>query len=373
MSGRRVAAEAVGTFFLVFIGPGAVMVNAYSGGAVGHVGVSLAFAFVVIAMIYALGHLSGAHINPAVTIAFWSARRFPGALVIPYLLAQCAGAVAASLALRATLGAVGNLGATLPAVAVPAAFCIEWLLSFALMFVIMAVATDKRVADGSAAIAVGLTVGFCALVGGPLTGASMNPARTFGPALVGGLWRAHWLYWVSPITAMVVAAWAYDLLRQAAPPKVVREAALVGVQGPIADRVESMQGEVAESHWSDLNRRPLGTRPDTADHKAVLGINRRQRVPTWTASGGDFSALSRAHRGRRGHPRESSPGGRPESPRRGGGWRTAEPCATSTCSPRRFGFESIDRVEVPAALLQSVEFREACPAPAVVMRRSRSR
>ena len=210
---RRLGAEAIGTFFLVFIGPGSVMVDAYSGGAVGHVGVALAFAFVVIAMVFALGHLSGAHINPAVTIAFWSVGRFPAVEVVPYVLAQCAGATAASLALRAILGPVGRLGATLPAVPMAAAFGVEWLLSFALMFVIMAVATDDRVADGFAPLAVGLTVGFCALMAGPLTGASMNPARSLGPALVAGFWGAQWLYWLAPITGMLAAARVYDLLR----------------------------------------------------------------------------------------------------------------------------------------------------------------
>jgi glycerol uptake facilitator-like aquaporin len=120
---------------------------------------------------------------------------------------------------------------------VPAAFGIEWLMSFALMFVIMAVATDERVADGFAPLAVGLTVGFCALMGGPLTGASMNPARSFGPALVGGLWRAHWLYWVAPVTAMIVAARAYDLLRIAQPPGVEPVDVVVGLQGPVSDRI----------------------------------------------------------------------------------------------------------------------------------------
>jgi aquaporin Z len=232
---RRVAAEAIGTFFLVLIGPGSAMVDAHSGGALGQVGVALAFAFVVVAMIYALGHLSGAHINPAVTIAFWSARRFPTAEVIPYLLAQCAGAVAASLTLQTALGPVGKMGATLPSIPVAAAFGVEWLLSFALMFVIMAVATDERVADGFAALAVGLTVGFCALMGGPLTGASMNPARSFGPALVGGQWQAHWLYWLAPISAMIVAARTYDLLRSAQPPRPSSRSAVVGIQGPILD------------------------------------------------------------------------------------------------------------------------------------------
>jgi MIP family channel proteins len=230
---RRAAAEALGTFFLVLIGPGAVMVNAYSGGAVSHVGVALAFAFVVLAMIYALGHLSGAHINPAVTLAFWSVRRFPSAEVVPYVAAQCVGAVAASLLSRAALGSAGSGGATLPTLPIAAAFGVEWLLSFALMFVIMAVATDERAADGFAAIAVGLTVGFCALVGGPLTGASMNPARTLGPALVGNSWHGHWLYWVAPVTAMLAAAQAYELLRHAEPPVRPADLSPLGVQGPI--------------------------------------------------------------------------------------------------------------------------------------------
>jgi MIP family channel proteins len=217
---RRALAEAIGTFFLVLVGPGAAMVNAFGGEILGQVGVALAFAFVVIAMVFALGHLSGAHINPAVTLAFWSVRRFPASEVFPYVLAQCIGASAASAVLRTTLGQVGDMGASLPRISTSGAFLIEWLLSFALMFVIMAVATDQRVADGFAAVAVGLTVGFCALLGGPLTGASMNPARSFGPALVGGIWRTHWLYWLAPITGMMVAARVYDLLRATRPPAV---------------------------------------------------------------------------------------------------------------------------------------------------------
>lgn len=229
LSSRRAIAEALGTFFLVLIGPGAVMVDAFTHGALGPTGVALAFAFVVIAMVFALGHLSGAHINPAVTIAFWSAGRFPGREVLPYVVAQCAGAAAAAGVLRFVMGPIGNLGATIPAVGLAQALLVEWLFSFALMFVIMAVATDDRVADGFAALAVGLTVGFCALLG-PLTGASMNPARSFGPALVGGIWDAHWIYWLAPMTGMVAAARLYDVLRPAGPPDV----AALGVEGPIA-------------------------------------------------------------------------------------------------------------------------------------------
>jgi aquaporin Z len=209
------------------------MVDAHTGGAVGNTGIALAFTFVVTAMVYALGHLSGAHINPAVTIGFWSARRFPAGEVGPYLIAQSLGAVAASGVLRFVLGPVGHLGATLPSISVSAAFLIEWLLSFVLMFVIMAVATDDRAAGGFAGIAVGLTVGFCALTGGPLTGASMNPARSLGPALVGAVWSGHWIYWVAPILGMVTAARAYDLLRGASPARAVVAGQALGVQGLI--------------------------------------------------------------------------------------------------------------------------------------------
>lgn len=233
---RRAAAEGLGTFFLVLIGPGAAMVNAYSGGQLGPVGIALAFAFVVTAMIHAVGHLSGAHINPAVTLGFWSVGRFPVREVFPYVAAQCSGAVAAAAVLWGTLGPVGELGATLPRISVASALAIEWLLSFVLMFVIMAVATDERVADGFAALAVGLTVGFCALTGGPITGGSMNPARSFGPALVGDLWRAHWIYWLAPVTAMMMAARSYEFLRSVGPPQVAVEGEVLGVQGPVSSQ-----------------------------------------------------------------------------------------------------------------------------------------
>jgi MIP family channel proteins len=210
---RRLLSEALGTFFLVLIGPGAAMVNAYTKGGMGHVGVALAFAFVVTAMIYAFGHVSGAHINPAVSIAFCSVRRFPAFEVIPYITAQCLGAMAASAVLLWTLGPVGELGATLPALGWPRVFLVEWLLSFVLMLVIMAVATDQRVPGGFAALAVGLTVGFCALMGGPITGASMNPARSFGPALAAGEWEAFWVYVVGPIAGAVLGALAYQAVR----------------------------------------------------------------------------------------------------------------------------------------------------------------
>jgi MIP family channel proteins len=230
---RRAGAEGIGTFFLVLIGPGAAMVNASTGGVIGHTGVALAFAFVVLAMIFAIGHLSGAHINPAVTVAFWSARRFPAREVAPYLVAQCVGAAAAAFVLRWVLPATIRSAATLPGIPVPQAFAVEWLLSFVLMFVVMAVATDDRVASGFGGIAVGVTVGFDAMMGGPLTGASMNPARSLGPALASGAWDAHWIYWVAPITAMVAASRVYDLLRPAGAPHTMPRGLATGVEGPI--------------------------------------------------------------------------------------------------------------------------------------------
>jgi MIP family channel proteins len=240
---RRAVAEALGTYFLVLIGPGAAMVNAYTEGTIGHAGVALAFAFVVVAMIYALGHISGAHINPSVTVAFWSVGRFPGRDVLPYVLAQCAGGVAASFTLGAVLGPVGSYGATLPTVGVGRSFLVEWLLSFVLMLVIMAVATDERVASGFAGIAVGLTVGFCAMMGGPLTGASMNPVRSLGPAVAGGIWTAHWLYWLAPITGMLVAARVYEFLRPAGTAASVPRGVPLGVEGPIEAPGERVAGK----------------------------------------------------------------------------------------------------------------------------------
>ena len=229
---RRALAEAIGTYFLVLIGPGAAMVNAHSGGALGHGGVALSFAFVVCGMIYALGHVSGAHINPAVTVAFWSTGRFAGRDVAPYVLAQCAGAVAASATLGYLLGPAGGYGATLPGIGTGRSFVMEWLLSFVLMLVIMAVATDRRVAEGFAGLAVGLTVGFCAMMGGPLTGASMNPARSLGPAVAGGLWEGHWIYWAAPLTGMIAAARVYELLRS--PADTLEPGVDLGAEGPIA-------------------------------------------------------------------------------------------------------------------------------------------
>lgn len=210
---RALAAEAVGTFTLVFIGPGAAAVDSWSHGAVTHVGVSLAFAFVILALVYALGHVSGAHLNPAVTFGFWAAGRFPFRAVGPYVAAQLLGAVAAALALRAVVGGHVVAAATVPAIGSLPALLVETLLTFFLMVVILAVATDARVDGAVSGLAVGLTVGFNALMGGPLTGASMNPARSLGPAVVGGVWVGHWIYWIGPLLGAGGGALVYSYLR----------------------------------------------------------------------------------------------------------------------------------------------------------------
>lgn len=211
-AGRRYVAEAVGTFALVAIGPGAAMVAAKTQ-AFGHAGIALAFGLAVTLIVASSGHLGGAHVNPAVTIGFWSLRRFPGRDVVPYLVAQCVGAIAASALLVWLLGAVGNFGATVPTVSWSRAFVIEMGYTGLLGFVIMGVATDEHAPAAVAPFAIGATVFAGALVTGPLTGGSFNPARTLGPAIVGGVWTAHWLYWVAPIAGMVAGMWLSATLK----------------------------------------------------------------------------------------------------------------------------------------------------------------
>jgi MIP family channel proteins len=212
--GPRLAAEAIGTFALVFIGAGAAAVDAWSHGAVTHTGVSIAFGCIILVAVYSLGHVSGAHINPAVTVGFWFARRFPGRDVAPYVLAQLAGATAAGFALRVAVGASAEFATTRPAIPTVAALGVEIVLSFLLMLVVMAVATDARVSGAVAGLAVGFIVMGDALMGGPLTGASMNPARSFGPALATAQWDAHWIYWLGPLVGMGCAVFTYDYLRR---------------------------------------------------------------------------------------------------------------------------------------------------------------
>jgi MIP family channel proteins len=209
---RALVAEAVGTFALVFAGCGAIMVDAKTQ-ALGHVGVAISFGLVIMVMIYALGHISGAHFNPAVTFAFALSRHFPWGRAVGYWAAQLAGALAAAALLRASLGNVAHVGATLPSGSQAQSFLWELVLTFFLMLVIMSVATDTRAVGEAAAIAIGGTVGLDAMFGGPISGASMNPARSTGPALVAGDLHALWLYILAPLVGAAIAAVTYQFLR----------------------------------------------------------------------------------------------------------------------------------------------------------------
>jgi MIP family channel proteins len=212
---RRSVAEGLAAFALVFAGCGAVVTNATHQGALGAVGVSLVFGLVIMVMIYATGHLSGAHINPAVTIAFTITRHFPGRDAVAYIGAQLLGAAAgAFLLLAAWSSKPAHLGTTLPSVATGTALVYEIVLTAFLMFVIIAVATDTRAVGAAAAIAIGGTVGLDALFGGPITGASMNPARSFGPALASGTWTHFWIYIVGPVVGAALGAFAYQFIRE---------------------------------------------------------------------------------------------------------------------------------------------------------------
>jgi MIP family channel proteins len=210
---RALLAEAIGVFCLVFCGCGAIMVDTKFEG-LGSVGIAFAFGLAILAMIYAVGHVSGAHLNPAVSLAFGLSRHFPLARVGFYWVAQCIGAIAAAAVLRASLGDVANVGATLPSGSNGQAFLWETVLTFFLMFVIMAVATDVRAVGEAAAIAIGGTVALGSLAGGAVSGASMNPARSLGPALVSGTFDSFWVYLLAPPLGAVLAALAYQFVRE---------------------------------------------------------------------------------------------------------------------------------------------------------------
>lgn len=204
---RALGAEGLGTFALVFFGPGAAVVQAQTG-ALGHLGVAAVFGLTVTAVIAALAPISGAHINPAATFALTLAGKFPRKRVLPYVLAQLLGAALAGFVLLALFGMKGNLGVTVPAGSVPQAFVLELILTFFLLLVAL---------RSGLPWVVGGVVALEAAMGGPITGASMNPARSFGPALASGIWTAHWLYWLAPLLGAALAGAANHFLRPSEP------------------------------------------------------------------------------------------------------------------------------------------------------------
>ena len=205
-------AEFIGTFFLVFFGCGSMILaqlqSDYNGAFI-----PIIFGGTVACMIYATGHISGAHFNPAVTIAFWSRKKIETKLVPGYIAAQIVAAVIASWLHSLIWGFSHGFGKTVISVGTPVGFLLEVIQSFALMFVIYSVATDSKAAPGFAGLAIGGTVALCSFVGGPLTNASMNPARSFGPALLSGDFNHFWLYIIAPIIGAILGAWTYKKIK----------------------------------------------------------------------------------------------------------------------------------------------------------------
>lgn len=202
---RRYVAEAIGTFSLVFAGTGAIIIDDVSHGAITHAGVAITFGLVVMAMIYAVGDISGAHLNCAVTIAFWLSRRLPGRCVVPYIIAQLTGALAASAVLRAMFFHQSSLGETLPFGPPIRACFLELILTAILMFVILSVSRGGKEKGMMAGIAVGGVIAFEAMFAGPISGASMNPARSIAPAVIAMHFESLWVYILGPIFGAALA------------------------------------------------------------------------------------------------------------------------------------------------------------------------
>ncbi len=206
-------AELIGTFALVFAGTSAIVVNDITKGGISHVGVALTFGFVVMAMIYAVGDVSGAHINPAVTVGFWLAGKLPFRDLFPYLISQITGAMIASIFIWFLFPEHPDIGATLPAGTATQSFVLEAILTFLLMFVILNISNGSKEKGMMAGIAVGGTVALEALFAGPISGASMNPARSLGPALVSGYIVGLWIYLTAPFAGVFLVTLGYKCIQ----------------------------------------------------------------------------------------------------------------------------------------------------------------
>jgi aquaporin Z len=211
---KKVVAECIGTFALVFAGTGAIVINEVSGGAVTHAGIALTFGLVVLAMVYTFGDISGAHLNPAVTLGFWAARRLPARDIPPYILSQLVGAVLASGLLYFLFPQNQLLGATQPAGSELQSFVLELILAFLLMLTILNVSTGAKEKGITAGIAVGAVIGLEAMFAGPICGASMNPARSLAPALVSGHLLHLWIYLIAPPLGACAAMLACRCVRE---------------------------------------------------------------------------------------------------------------------------------------------------------------
>ena len=212
---NKYIAELIGTFALVFCGTGAIVINEISGGAISHIGIAITFGLIVIAMIYAIGDISGAHINPAVTIAFWVSGKFPLNQILPYVIAQFTGAILASGVLKLLFPDTSTMGETLPHGSAMQSFILEIILSFFLMFVIIQVATGSKEVGIMAGLAIGITVLLEAMFAGPISGASMNPARSFAPALLNLNFEQLWIYIIAPPVGAAMSIFAWKIIKSA--------------------------------------------------------------------------------------------------------------------------------------------------------------
>ena len=215
---NKYIAELIATFAMVFCGTGAIIIDQQTNGAISHVGVAITFGLIVMSMIYSLGHISGAHMNPAVTIAFTIAKRFELNQVLPYIISQLIGAFLASATLHYLFPTNGTLGATLPAGTEIQSFILEFILTFFLMLVIMNVSTGNKEQGMFAGLAIGSTVLLEAMFAGPVSGASMNPARSISPAIVSGHIEHLWIYIVAPIAGAALAIPVFQKLQNKTPP-----------------------------------------------------------------------------------------------------------------------------------------------------------
>jgi aquaporin NIP len=210
---RSYIAEFLGTFALVFCGTGAIIINEFSNGAITHVGIAITFGLVVMAMIYTFGDYSGCHINPAVTLAFAFQKVFPSQKVLPYLLSQFSGAIAASAVLKFLFPTSVLLGATLPAGSDMQTLVLEFILSFFLMLCIINVSSGAKEKGLFTGLAVGSVILLEAMFAGPVSGASMNPARSFAPALISGHLSSVWIYFLAPISGTCAAVGVHRLMK----------------------------------------------------------------------------------------------------------------------------------------------------------------
>lgn len=210
---QKVVAEIIGTFFLIFIGCGSVVIDKKTNGSITHLGVSIVWGLAVMIIIYSIGHISGAHLNPAVTLAFAAVRRFPWTQVPAYIGAQVFAAICAGFVLRLMFGDVAYIAATVPSGSDMQSFVLEIFVTFLLMFVISAVATDTRAIGELAGMAVGATITMNAAISGPISGASMNPARTIGSAVAGNKYTSIWIYMVAPVLGAILGAMSYNMIR----------------------------------------------------------------------------------------------------------------------------------------------------------------